>query len=319
MAKRARREPGQVHKDLLDARNAALQCLELVRTVLHDAFENDLSGFLGAARWGGTATWESAIDRADKAIGAVAYEHLLLREASDGSPGIWSIAGANSAHEVALRLVHELTDILGYRPGRDEVESRYVTANEEPERRYGTAERIHGAMELLAYGKRSRPKKQKKVITHYTHVPGSFDAQDDDGREGAFAKLREMVEGRTVAQCDEDLSTLAHEVRKEHSHAVEARQERGSTSGKGVSLFDAAVILHDSDEELARRQVREWHNKKSVEKPPPIGKAPEHSQVDLFEPSSLAEFVEKALGRIPMGKCKYLTRLTSLAREPRQE
>lgn len=107
---RARRKPGQVHKDLLDARNAALQCLELVRSVLHDAFENDLSDFLGAARWGGTTTWELAIDRADKAIGAVAYELLLLREAPDGRPGIWSIAGANSAHEVALRLVRKPLD-----------------------------------------------------------------------------------------------------------------------------------------------------------------------------------------------------------------
>jgi hypothetical protein len=62
---------------------------------------------------------------------------------------------------------------------------------------------------------------------------------------------------------------------------------------RGVSLFDAAMILNDNDRQVARKTKKRWQNSRTYELPKPIGKDSQQSQLDLYEPSALAVFLAK--------------------------
>jgi len=74
----------------------------------------------------------------------------------------------------------------------------------------------------------------------------------------------------------------------------ENASQRPQSVGKGVSMLDAALILNDDNTEPARETVDRWQKQRRVKAPPCIGYAPSrHSQMKLYEPTALADFVQK--------------------------
>ncbi len=65
---------------------------------------------------------------------------------------------------------------------------------------------------------------------------------------------------------------------------------------QGVSLQDAAAIIRENDPEGQKKIVRSWQGSRTPKLPAPIGKAPEHSQRNLYEPTALLEFLKKIEG-----------------------
>jgi hypothetical protein len=86
---------------------------------------------------------------------------------------------------------------------------------------------------------------------------------------------------------------------------------------KGVSLLDAALIINYGDLGLARQKRTAWYKLRKLKLPASIGNCPKHSQVKLFAPSALADFVEKVEGKPLCAECKLLQGLRAIAREPR--
>lgn len=78
---------------------------------------------------------------------------------------------------------------------------------------------------------------------------------------------------------------------------------------QGITLTRAALLVSDDDDSAARAAKKRWRNKKSIRLPKAIGKSLEHSQEDIYEPSALADFVEKVDGAKPKGKPALATAL----------
>ena len=93
-------------------------------------------------------------------------------------------------------------------------------------------------------------------------------------------------------------------------------QYGGST--RGVSMRDAAMILCDDDEKLARDKKDIWQKLRDPKPPPCIGRCPNHKQVKLFAPSALCDFIEKIEAQKDCQEHKLRQRLAAKARYPRQ-
>ncbi len=89
---------------------------------------------------------------------------------------------------------------------------------------------------------------------------------------------------------------------------------RRSASRKGVSLGDAATIMCDGDEKLARDVKKRWHNDRTVSKPDAIGHCPNHRQVKLYEPSALLKYVKEIEGEAKCNQFRLETELQNVAR-----
>jgi hypothetical protein len=101
---------------------------------------------------------------------------------------------------------------------------------------------------------------------------------------------------------------------------VQATPTEEEKAGRGVSMFDAAMILTDEDTELARQVVDRWQTsrkKTKTPKPAAIGYDPEHSQMKLFAPLALAKWIEEIEGKYTCDEHRLRERLARKAREPR--
>ena len=96
-------------------------------------------------------------------------------------------------------------------------------------------------------------------------------------------------------------------------------REHDRSAVKGVSLLDAALILTEEDRPLAREKKTAWQKLRTPKLPASIGNCPNHSQVKLFAPSAIADFVEEVEGKSLCTQYKLRERLRAKAREPRQE
>lgn len=95
------------------------------------------------------------------------------------------------------------------------------------------------------------------------------------------------------------------------------KQVLSDSPGEGVSLLDAALIINDGDLALAREKKKAWQKLRKPKLPASIGNCPKHSQVKLFAPFALADFVEKTEGEALCTKYKLRQGLRAMAREPR--
>lgn len=90
---------------------------------------------------------------------------------------------------------------------------------------------------------------------------------------------------------------------------IEATRPVDSTHSlyiQGVTLRRAAMMLNDDNDEAVKVTIKQWRNKKRFALPSAIGKSIGDSQVDLFEPSALADFLLKN-GIIPdADKSKFI-------------
>jgi hypothetical protein len=88
---------------------------------------------------------------------------------------------------------------------------------------------------------------------------------------------------------------------------------------RGVSMFDAAMILSEGDPQAARESVARWQRLRSPKPPPEIGKCPRHKQRKLYAPAALCDFIEKVEGERICQENRLRQRLREKARAARQE
>ncbi len=84
----------------------------------------------------------------------------------------------------------------------------------------------------------------------------------------------------------------------------------------GVSLLDAALVLNDGDECLARKKKKAWHNERTHNPPPEIGRCPDHAQVKLYAPSAICDWLEKIEGASLCDKHSLRKAMARVARLP---
>lgn len=81
---------------------------------------------------------------------------------------------------------------------------------------------------------------------------------------------------------------------------------------KGVSMKEALAILNDQDPGATDTQYKRVMKLK--DRPAALGKSENHSQIDLYEPSPLADWIEKKEGYLPLSKKQFTQRLMDIAK-----
>lgn len=87
----------------------------------------------------------------------------------------------------------------------------------------------------------------------------------------------------------------------------------------GVALLDAAMILNDADDTLAKEKKRAWQNSRNPKLPESIGYCKTHSQRKLYRLTDLCDFVESIEGDAICKKYRLRSALMNKARPPRPE
>lgn len=67
-------------------------------------------------------------------------------------------------------------------------------------------------------------------------------------------------------------------------------------NSRGVSLQDAAERIRPDDPEGQKQLVRGWQKSRTPKLPAPIGKCPDHSQRNLYEPAAILRFLKQFEG-----------------------
>ena len=90
-----------------------------------------------------------------------------------------------------------------------------------------------------------------------------------------------------------------------------------TTPGMGVSMLDAALSLNEGDLTISRETVDRWQKKRAPKRPADIGIDPKHSQIKLYEPNALVNFIRKSDGVSRYDYRKLRQELELKARKPR--
>ncbi len=114
---------------------------------------------------------------------------------------------------------------------------------------------------------------------------------------------------------------LYHQIEWEYSNALEGLEPPSGevVTNVGVSLLDAALILNDGDDELAKEKKAAWHRTRKPKKPESIGKCPNHGSVKLYAPSAICDYVEKIEGKSLCKTYSLRKALLGKARPPQGE
>lgn len=118
--------------------------------------------------------------------------------------------------------------------------------------------------------------------------------------------------GHSASELEKLMPPAILELLEDQGNQTEETPESSNQTKRveGVTLIRAAMLLNDNDGELAAITKKRWRNKKQPSLPKPIARNLQDSQEDLFEPSSLCEFIEAVGDPIPNGKPSFLKALS---------
>ena len=88
---------------------------------------------------------------------------------------------------------------------------------------------------------------------------------------------------------------------------------------KGVSAQDAAERIRPNDPEGQGNLVKSWRNSTDPKFPRPIGKAPEHKQMNLYKPAEILDFLKKVEGKAVDKERHLSAHFHKVERYPRPE
>ncbi|MHC4178535.1 MAG: hypothetical protein ACYSWU_13575 [Planctomycetota bacterium] len=144
-------------------------------------------------------------------------------------------------------------------------------------------------------------------------------AQSEQAKE-AFVGMREnLVKRRMERVKDEhqDLIRAAVEAVRGDLGEPPSPPRPNGTVVKGVSLQDAAAKIRDGDPDGQRELVRAWRGLRNPKLPKPIGKCPNHSQRNLYEPAALIACLKKVEGEKVDRDFRLNAHFRQVSREPR--